>query len=408
MADRGSELNPAQVPLIAEHDSWITVDPVVGCPADCSYCFLGPLDLRLKRPVARATPSMLAAAVTDYLGGRRAMLIDPLEDMTPICIGNYTDMVIARPNRRILIEYVSALTEALRYRRPIVVITKGCLDPNTVEELDQLGWPLLWFFSQSMSGLANVHLEDGPIADFQHTLKNAELVAQSRHQVAVHFWRPFVPELRLSPRKLNQVVGDLQSAGFASSVTIGLKRGPGVPMSDPRLVKALSFSANSNGSTQEVFDSVGWSALRQTAIRNGYPVYRSTSCALALATGRRESLGMWDNAVGAKLCHPAVCPRRQRRQCTFRYRDVQPVPLQAITEFLSIEPDKVELDAVRRVLRISAVVGENDFNILCHAFADQLTVQPIRVVAEKAWLGTIAESIERRAQSSVPVRPNSL
>ena len=83
VAGDGQQLIRA-VPLVAEHDSWITVDPIVGCPADCAYCYLGPLGLRATRPTLRATPEMLVAAVEDHLFGRRAGVVDPVYDQTPL------------------------------------------------------------------------------------------------------------------------------------------------------------------------------------------------------------------------------------------------------------------------------------------------------------------------------------
>src|SRR5687768_6686868 len=106
VAGDGRQVTRAAVPLVAEHDSWITVDPILGCPADCAYCYLGPLGLRAARPEMRATPEMVVAAVEDHLYGRRAGVIDPAYDKTPLCVGNYTDMVLTRPNRDALVRIV--------------------------------------------------------------------------------------------------------------------------------------------------------------------------------------------------------------------------------------------------------------------------------------------------------------
>ena len=38
------------VPLIAQHVSWLSMDPLLGCPAQCSYCYLHPLGLTKSKP----------------------------------------------------------------------------------------------------------------------------------------------------------------------------------------------------------------------------------------------------------------------------------------------------------------------------------------------------------------------
>ena len=60
------------VPLVSEHDTWISVDPVTGCLANCTYCYLGPLGLRGRRPRIRVSPAELAAEVAGVPGQRGA------------------------------------------------------------------------------------------------------------------------------------------------------------------------------------------------------------------------------------------------------------------------------------------------------------------------------------------------
>jgi hypothetical protein len=376
------------VPLVAEHDSWITVDPIVGCPADCAYCYLGPLGLRATRPALRATPEMLVAAVEDHLFGRRAGVVDPVYDQTPLCVGNYTDMLLTRPNRDALVRIVELLAERIP-RRPVVVVTKGRLDPDLLAALDRPGFPIFWFLSQSMARPAGVPLERGPIADLDTTLDNARLVSRTTHQKAVHFWRPFVAELRPSRGDLEKLVGRLATSGLSCSVVVGLTRGPGVPLADERLVTLLDQSMAAPAEQWEVFDDEGWAEARDAAVAVGYPLYRNTSCALALLSGQPEALGTWRPPYAEHRCLPAACPLAQRGRCALaaagEWTDGATLAAR-VAAFLSLDAGQVSVTTGELV--ISDMIDEFDYNTLLHGYGRHLAIRAQGVRRQKAWLGS--------------------
>jgi hypothetical protein len=388
VAGDGQQLIPAAVPLVAEHDSWITVDPIVGCPADCAYCYLGPLGLRATRPTLRATPEMLVAAVEDHLFGRRAGIIDPAYDQTPLCVGNYTDMLLTRPNRDALVRIVELLAERIP-RRPVVVVTKGRLDPELLAALDRPGFPIFWFLSQSMARPAGVPLERGPIADLDTTIDNARLVSRTTHQKAVHFWRPFVAELRPARGDLEKLVGRLATSGLSCSVVVGLTRGPGVPLADERLVTLLDRSMAEPAQRSEVFDEEGWAEARDAAAAAGYPLYRNTSCALALLSGQPEALGTWRSPYAEHRCLPAACPLAQRGRCALAAggKWTGGATLAArVAAYLSLDVAQVSVTAGELV--ISDMIDEFDYNTLLHGYGRHMAIRAQGVRRQKAWLGS--------------------
>lgn len=390
VARAGELVGGPAVPLIAEHDTWITVDPILGCPADCSYCYLGTLGLRRRRPVERTDPERLAKLLISYLRGRRSMIVDPDLDRTPICIGNYTDMVISVRNQRRLIAYLAAIARTTLRPRPIVVITKGRVTPWLVSSIDAIGWPVYWFLSQSMAGARGVSLEFGPIADLSTTLLNAETIANSVNQQAIHFWRPFVPELRQSSEDLPALIDKLKSACFGCSVVVGLKRGPGVPLHDSRLLAAVGKSAQDADSHSEAFDTAGWTEVRRVAREYRYPVYRNSSCAVALTGRHPEQLGTARHDVAPGFCFPCYCPAQQRSRCS-RPGDHQLIDTGKVAEFLQIEASMVRINTKDRSLDIATSVSEHQYNVLAHGLGSRLRISPTRIVREKAWLGGFAE-----------------
>ncbi|MGV9310395.1 hypothetical protein ACWDLG_44130 [Nonomuraea sp. NPDC003727] len=44
-------------PIIDQHDTWLVVNPVQGCPKGCTYCYLKDLNLTRAEPTVLATPA---------------------------------------------------------------------------------------------------------------------------------------------------------------------------------------------------------------------------------------------------------------------------------------------------------------------------------------------------------------
>ncbi|WP_328583141.1 hypothetical protein [Streptomyces sp. NBC_00370] len=389
-------------PLIAEHDTWISVDPVTGCPADCAYCYLGPLGLRATRPVPRITPRRTAEEVHKFLHGRRAELIDPLEDPTPLCLGNYTDMLMTPENRRATVETLREISRTIRPRTTIL-ITKSILREETVAEIDELEWPVVWFFSQSFARNAGIPLERGRISHFEDTLANARLISASKNQQAVHFWRPFVQELTPAPADMPFWVASLKNSGMRCSVLTGLRLGPGVPDDDPRLHTHLPDSMRAGLRTTQMFDQESWKEATRAGRHVGYPVYRNSSCALALVSEAREQLGTWNPAVFADRCTPCFCPADQRRRCLpirppNHEEGHNPTELcERLGRFLKINSDRISINEVKKYLYIEAAVSEFDYNTIMHAMRGRYVPVVQSTEWRRAWKSAWSTEARRRA-----------
>lgn len=376
--------------LIAEHDTWISLDPVVGCPADCAYCYLGPMNLRAKKPAARVSPVEMVHSLHAYIHGRRAELIDPQDDPTPLCLGNYTDMLMTKENSRFLVDTVRELAEVMA-PRPLVLITKAAVVGDLITELDEFKWPIIWFFTQSFARDRGMELERGRIADFNATLTNATLVNASRHQHAVHFWRPLVRELAPEQDGMTSVIQRLRDSGMRCSVLTGMKVGPGVPMADPRLRALLPSVIEEDGHRGEIIDTAGWRQAAAAGRAAGYPVYRHSSCAIALVQTAREQLGTWRSDMSWDRCLPCSCPPLQRAKC--RVQDASDVkdPAAAavfgvrLAKFLDIDREKVSWDADQGYVYIEAPVSEFNYNTILHASGGRYRVVARSVLWQRAW-----------------------
>ena len=315
------------VPLVSEHATWISVDPIVGCPANCRYCYLGPLGLRGQRPVPRISPEELVTAVEAYL--RERSRADPYDRLsrTPICFGNYTDTFMSRANIAYFHEY-ARLHSARFSSHPLCVVTKSRLSFDDLHTLDQLDHTIIFFMSQSFLGQFGApQIERGPVCRPADTLRNLSLFAPLRNVKPVHFLRPVtsrsVPSL---PRAL-EILAQVQKAGSLATVAIGLKVGPGVEMSGDDLTDLLGDRRLEGLASTEIFPDSARQYVLQAAEALEYPVYFHTSCAVALATGTAEDLGTWREPVRQTLCLPCRCPSAQRSRCdAVRSQQATPSP----------------------------------------------------------------------------------
>ena len=381
---------PEGVPLVSEHDTWISVDPIVGCPANCKYCYLGPLGLRGRRPVIRVSPEGLVTAVEAYLRERSQMDLYGRLSCTPICFGNYTDTFMSDTNIAYFHKY--ARLHAARFSsHPLCVVTKSRLSFNDLHILDQLDHVIIIFMSQSFLGqLGTPQIERGPTCKPADTLKNFSLFATFRNVKPVHFLRPItsrsVPSL---PRAL-EILSQVQNAGSLATVAIGLKIGPGIKLSGEALEELLGDRPVAGSASIEIFPDSARQYVLQAADALEYPVYFHTSCAVALATGTAEDLGTWREPVRQTLCLPCKCPSVQRSLCdAVRSQQATPSPgeLSGLRAMYGMTGGSARWSPLESAIRLDQPVRQYAFNRLVHALPFRVigsTVEP-----DLAWPGTV-------------------
>lgn len=385
-----------QIPLISEHDTWISVDPVIGCPANCTYCYLGPLGLRARRPIVRVEPDSLIQALEDYLhAASRADRYGRLS-RTPICFGNYTDTFMSGIGLAYFREYAK-LHAARLGSHPLCVVTKARLSAGDLVLLDQLGQTIAIFLSQSfLNRPDHPRVERGPTSSPEDTTRSLALFSGLRHVVPVHFLRPAtrrnIPDVASAVRILSQV----KFGGAIATVAVGLKLGPGVELSRQDIADITSDNDPAATSMSEFFPRGARLDLLQAARTVDHPVYFNTSCAVALVTKKAEMLGTWRPPMRWSRCEPCNCPGSQRSRCDER-RTVQVVPSDAEVGDLVSQYALPEnsLTWTESTIRLNYTVGQYTFNRLMHAL-------PYRIVGrgvepQEAWVGPFA----RRAELTV-------
>jgi hypothetical protein len=379
------------VPLVSEHDTWISVDPVTGCLANCTYCYLGPLGLRGRRPRIRIGPADLAAEVGRYLDERGTGGSYERLSGTPVCFGNYTDTFMSDDTIGYFREYAKLHAESFP-SHPLCVVTKARLRAGDLDLLDQLEHPVVVFVSQSfLRQPGGPNPERGPTSQPEHTLRNIRLITDTRNLKAVHFLRPATRRAIPDPGGALEVLRQIRDAGCLATVSVGLKVGPGVKLADDELLALLGDGNEAVPGTSEIFPEDVREYLLRAAAQLRYPLYFHTSCAIALATGRAESLGTWREPVRATRCEPCQCPAPQRERCDAA-RELPVTASAAVTRLapsFGLPEGSVRWSPGESAFRLERPVRQYTFNLLVHALPGRVVGESVQ--ADEAWLGPFAE-----------------
>lgn len=389
------------VPLIAEHDTWISVDPIIGCPANCKYCYLGPLGLRARKPIVRAEPDAMVQALESYLGAATHGDRYGRLSRTPICFGNYTDTFMSDIGRNYFKEY--AKLHAARFSsHPLCVVTKARLSADDLALLDELGQTIVIFLSQSfLNQTGQSRIELGPTSSEGDTIRNLNLFSGLRHIFPIHFLRPVTRRNVPNVERAVRILAAMRSAGAVATVAVGLKLGPGVELSTQDLAK-IAGENPAIKSMPEFFPSGARLDLLEAARIVDYPLYFNTSCAIALVTKRPEALGTWRLPMRWSRCEPCNCPRTQRSRCDAQRSD-EVVPSEdevaSLPSQYGLPENSLTWIGSESAIRLNQTVGQYTFNRLVHTLPYRIV--GLGVEPEEAWVGAFARESELVADDDV-------
>jgi hypothetical protein len=319
----------------------------------------------------------------EYLDETRSHMRGEM-DSTPICLGNYTDMLLTAANQEYLRAFAIELASA-GLSRPLVVVTKGRMPPALARALGDLDIAMVVFCSQSFHRTTlELRTEKGPVLTPDQTFDAGAECRDVKNIAMVHFWRPIVRKSVPSADWAVRAVRRLKDSGYRCSVAIGLSIGAGIAQQELVGNGLLEGPAEA---CDELWDAEAWQDINAAAAAVGYPVYRSTSCAIALTTGRAEALGVWDYRRGAaKQCLPCHCPRVQRDLCQSRILqpEISQEQLAWIASKLGVNRSGLEVLPGRRV-RAGGKVRQSMISLTLHKY--QIELLPESISAERAWLG---------------------
>ncbi len=379
----------AKVPLISQHESWISIDPIQGCPAKCVYCYLGPLDLYLSRPqLIESSASAVYEKLLSHPHFQKNILGIQVP-ISPICIGNYTDMLLTNANKRFLCSMLQKHQELIP-ETPVCVITKGQLDREFLSEINALNIKIFLGISISFFSHNTIFERGMPSEDIR--LLNFELARQYSNLFPFHFWRP-ITSLNLTKANIGTLMSRISDAGATGSIITGLKFGDSLKeaFQNPNNPLSEYFSYHQMGDNQsEIFEDSLKDAIIVQAKAIGYPIFFHTSCLISYLIKQPDYNGTFRLPHLKNKCLASNCPDEQRARCfDFKSQFKSPTKslLENIASHIDLELSKIEYSENLEAIIIDAELSQDQQAFLTHATSFPIKVQKTTSTIE--WFGSI-------------------
>ncbi|WP_156081324.1 hypothetical protein [Amycolatopsis vancoresmycina] len=233
--------------------------------------------------------------------------------------------------------------------------------------------------------------ETGPVLTPEGTFAAAGAYHNLTNITPIHFWRPITRKSIPSKEWSVETISKLKNAGFRASVAIGLAIGPGIDQADLIDDRLLEHNSEASG---EIWDQSTWLDISNAAKIVGYPVYRSTSCAIALARSKPEELGTWHRSRGAtSRCIPCNCPQTQRAKCKVGRLSSANLGknISWIADYAGKKVSQFTVLADRRV-RVAGQIRQSAVSLALHKY--QIELVPDSVFTERAWVGHFGRGLD--------------
>jgi hypothetical protein len=342
--------------LISYHDTWISIDPIQGCPYKCVYCVLRHANRSGIQPRILLSPGECVQQLLNF------PLFIP--GYTPVAIGNETDMLHPL-NQDYLVDLLWALRSA-NISNPISLITKAPLTDKIMNRIRSVeGLRLVFFLSYSGLGQSfEPNFTD-------HKLRENFQRVKMHDFPLVHYWRPLMPD-NTKPAQIRKMLSFVSPVADASVIT-GLKLHPELSeilASDERMsIPDRLMSSHGEWIEAGIIERIYKQA---TLICPDYPLYRHTSCALASVLSRPNHTA---TIFRKDVCLPSHCSPTQRTIC----ESAKAIPDDTkIAEVLSrLEKDLRFTRFTDRVV-INDVISQEEFSYLLHTLNCPLEAAAIR------------------------------
>jgi DNA repair photolyase len=343
--------------LISYHDTWVSVDPVFGCPYECVYCVLRHSETVGIRPQKTVSAKECVLALKRY-----PFLID---GFTPVAIGNETDMFHSL-NQDYLLQLLAEIRNS-EIKNPLILVTKGPLTEQVLKRIRGIGELKLLFFL-SYSGLPR-HFEPNFA---QETLQRNFELTKTYGFSTIHYWRPLLPD-NTTPQAIREMLS-FSSSNADAVVFTGLKLHPKLTRSIMQGT-AMSIPAELQDKTgewlsHEVVDSIYHVAGE---ICPGFSIYRHSSCALARVLQRANHTA---TIYRDDVCPRSQCPPIQRRICEASRR----VPHERqIVQVLAQLGRAIDFAFEDDKLVLKADITQEEFAFLLHSLNYPIEARSVRM-----------------------------
>lgn len=281
-------------PGVRQDNTWLVVDPIVGCTNNCQYCFLRIYEKATVGGKIIFSPNEAVEKLVNYWAFS--------ESSFPM-IGSETDMFLSKDSISYLMEFIRCYADK-GIKNPLCISTK-CYIPDEFIKFIETFKETNFIFYLSYSGLPK---EIEPQVSESVLLSNFRRLSDSGHK-PIHLFRPIIPQ-NSTVEVFTRVLTNVEK--YAScSVLRGLNLNPLLQEKIWFWSEAKSKKINFNENVS-IWPS-GWyenliEAKKQVP---NYAIFFKNSCAIAYKSNMPEFVGTY----GTDKCKEEWCPEHQINKC---------------------------------------------------------------------------------------------
>ena len=262
--------------LIEKHISWLVINNVVGCPHNCSYCFLGE-NVGIK-PIRVATGQESIADLVCH---------PEYKEDIPVAVMINTDPFATLDNCMDAIDVLSvACTHKLK--NLFVLVTKRAIPDKIITHLKlimEMGLKLAIYVSYS--GLPEEMEKGTRDKDGKPQVLETMKLLKQHNIPCVHYWRPLIPQ-NSNLEVLTEVYNNVKDYCVGSVMT-GLKL---YPQMESEYWPEAKIEYNKNPKIECIFPKGVFNRLK--TIIGDYPVFVDNFCMLSLLQGKGCDYGIYN------------------------------------------------------------------------------------------------------------------
>jgi hypothetical protein len=302
-----------------------------------------------------------------------------IPNRTPVAIGNETDM-FHPANTGYLIDLLVELQNR-KVVNPIVLITKAPLRAMVLKSVKGLrGLQIIIFLSYSgLDRTSEPNFTDDALRD------NFRLAKSYGFKIA-HYWRPIIPE-NSTDTAVERMLSFVSESADAS-VLVGLKVHPELtPMITANNSLTVPDALRETAGEWLPAETVARIYAHARRLCPQYPLYRHSSCALALLLSRANHTATYHRN---DICPPSHCPSAQRSVCSRAAN--RPTP-EIIAAAMSRLDRNLSFTICSDFVAVNGEVSQEEFAYLLHNI--NFPIRPTNVRMHNIYHGSIYDGLPK-------------
>jgi DNA repair photolyase len=330
--------------VIKQIKTYLAINPVIGCPSDCKYCFRHDDDIfSIKEPTQIQTKEQV---ISELLNHRLF-----LPSSTPLAIHNMaTDPFLEKP-KKITFELLEEL-DALKCRNSVGLITKQLVSKDDIaflESLSSLDINMFITYSEMPKTIEPIGNEKR-----KQSLRN---LSDSKLKTIL-YWRPIIKYQNTDEKRIETILefGGNYADAFVLS---GLKASPKIfdYLQNQGIRLEGEFDSNHKNLPEDILENILESYKKKEI---SIPLFKRTSCAISYLKTTSDYNAHWSKPQ--KNCLD-VCPQPQKQRC-----DSATKPERQKVEFLfkRLGYNKIEFDIHEKYLMIENKLTQEEITYLRH------------------------------------------